>query len=364
MTAENALEFILKNASANIRYRVKRDILGEDIGSGEMLCLQEEITALPRVKKVLAAQREDGFFGKVIHGSPVDGFDSDVGFLKTNGVEVTNPAMVRAKECLLNWKDYEKDHFYKAGNAMDEHGRGGFRAVWADVLVELAAEEADESAEVVANQVECALSAFDGALEQTCIDDFTRELMLNGEKRRYYVKGAAFPAANHVSILEKTLSWRSEENLEMVRKSYRHCAEIMKDYDGGCIYIRCPHAVGPFNYNWRGAYSDLQETHGAVSAFSPRQFDGHPIDFAWFMAGLSSAKVSYPVFGVEHKSDVLAESLRLWIAEDGFMDSISAEEMRMFKKYAAVEPGWRREESVMCDVLFPVVCGIYGRKAE
>ncbi len=361
MTPENALEFLLTHASANIRYRVKRDILGEDISSGEMEELQEEILALPRVRKIFSAQREDGFFGRVIHGSPPDGFDSDVGFLKVNGVEITNPAMVRAKECLLNWKDYEKDHFYKAGNAMDEHGRGGFRAVWADVLVELAAEEADESAEVVANQVDCALSAFEGALKQTCIDDFTREFTYNGEKRRYYIKGAAFPAANHVSILEKTLSWRSEENFEMVRKSYRHCVDIMKDYDGGCIFIRCPHAVGPFNYNWRGAYSDLQETHGAVSAFSPRQFDGHPIDFAWFMAGLSSAKVrrSEPVFG--GKSDRLAELLRLWIAEDGFMDSISSEELRMFKNYAAVEPSWRKKESVMCDVLFPVVCGIYRR---
>ena len=45
--------------------------------------------------------------------------------------------MRRVKENLINWKDYERDHFYKAGNAMDEHGRGGFRAILADVLVEL-----------------------------------------------------------------------------------------------------------------------------------------------------------------------------------------------------------------------------------
>ncbi len=355
MTAENALEFILKYASANVKYRVKRDILGEDVNSDEMAGLQEKILSLPRVKKIFSAQRENGFFGRVIHGSPPDGFDSDVGFLKVNGVEVTNPCMVRARECLLNWKDYKKDHFYKAGNAMDEHGRGGFRAVWADVLVELGG---DESAEVVAGQVKCALAAFSGALEMECLDDFTREFTYGGEKRRYYIKGAAFPAANHVSILEKTLSWRNEENLAMVKESYRHCAEIMKDYDGGCIFIRCPHAVGPFNYNWHGALSC--EPDGAVSAFSPRQFDSHPIDFAWFMAGLSLAKVCYPVFG--GKSGTLAESLRKWIEEDDFMDSISAEELRMFKKYAGIEPGWRKDESVICDVLFPVVCGIYGRR--
>ncbi len=34
MTTENAPEFILKYASANIKYHLKRDILGEDISSG------------------------------------------------------------------------------------------------------------------------------------------------------------------------------------------------------------------------------------------------------------------------------------------------------------------------------------------
>ncbi len=147
-----------------------------------MADLQEKLLGLPRVKKVFAVQREDGFFGKVIHGSPTDGFDSCVGFLKANGTEISNSAMLKVKECLLDWRDIEKDHFYKAGNVMDEHGRGGFRAVWADVLVELGC---DESSDFVAGQMECALLAFRGALEHACPDDFTREFTYNGEKRRY-----------------------------------------------------------------------------------------------------------------------------------------------------------------------------------
>ncbi len=148
----------------------------------------------------------------------------------------------------------------------------------------------------------------------------------------------AFPAANHVSILEKTLLWQSEENLAIARKSYRHCAEIMRGYDGGCISILCPHVVGPFNYNWHGV---LDEPEAKVSPFTPRQFDSHPIDFAWFMSGPSSAKVKRkePVFG--KKSDRLARSLEMWIEGDRLMDSITDEEKRMFKNYEAVEPGWK-----------------------
>ena len=64
--------------------------------------------------------------------------------------------MQKAKECLINWKDYERDHFYKAGNAMDEHGRGGFRAILADVLVELGA---DENTPQIQEQIRNALNA-------------------------------------------------------------------------------------------------------------------------------------------------------------------------------------------------------------
>ncbi|MGN1409261.1 MAG: hypothetical protein ACI4XJ_03700 [Eubacteriales bacterium] len=210
----SALNFLLENAGPSIRYRVNKEILHIPSDSDSMKKLQEEILSLPRVKKAFAAQREDGFIGKVIHGGFPDGFDTTVDFLKRYGVEIDNPNIVRAKECLLNWNNFEKDHFYKAGNAMDEHGRGGFRAVWADELVELGADEATPR---IAEQINNAISAFRGALNYSCIDDFTNKIKYKGEERRYYIKGAAFPAANHVSILEKTLSWRNDETVEMVK---------------------------------------------------------------------------------------------------------------------------------------------------
>lgn len=111
--------------------------------------------------------------------------------------------MQLAKESLLNWTDYKKDHFYKAGNAMDEHGRGGFRAIWADQLVELGA---DEVMPIIQEQIENALTVFSGALNYSCIDDFTKKASFQGKECRYYINGATFPAANHISILEKTLS--------------------------------------------------------------------------------------------------------------------------------------------------------------
>ena len=134
------IEFLLKYAPANILYRTKKEILGEPIDGPEMSALQEKILMLPKVMKAFACQKENGFIGSVLHGCYFDGFDSTVELLKKNGVELSHPILLRAREMLANWNDFENDSFYKSGNAMDEHGRGGFRAVWAELLLELGEE--------------------------------------------------------------------------------------------------------------------------------------------------------------------------------------------------------------------------------
>lgn len=343
MKLQNTIAFLLENASPNILYRVKKEILKEEIDSPEMLLLQEQILNLPKVKKALACQRDSGFFGSVIHGVYFDGFDSTVELLKKNGVEPTNPHMIKAREALTHWSDYEKDHFYKAGNAMDEHGRGGFRAIWAEQLVELGA---DESLAQIREQIKIALNAFKGALEYSSPNDFSKKATFRGEPCRYYLKGATFPAANHIRILEKTLSWRTEENLSMVRCSYAHCKEIMKDYHDGVIYVNCGYFVGPFNHNWNAPKNKI----------CIRDFDAHPINFAWFMKWLGSASISYPIF--DDDNPYFVESLVAMIEDEHFVDSISDEQLRMFKNYASIAPSWRKKESIACDLYFPILLAL------
>lgn len=344
MNLQKHVDFLLKYAPPNILYRVKRDILKLSIDTPEMISLQEQIRNLPKVKKAFSCQRENGFFGTVLHGGYFDGFDSTVELLKRNGIELTDPHMVKARDSLVVWKDYEKDHFYKAGNAMDEHGRGGFRAIWAEQLVELGA---DETQPQVAEQIRNALNAFQGALRYTSPDDFSKKATFRGEPCRYYIKGATFPAANHIRILEKTLSWRTQENLTMVKRAFAHCREIMKDYHDGVIYVNCGHFVGPFNYQWNTPKNKIHI----------RDFDAHPIDFAWFMKGLGSASVSYPIF--DDGNPYLKESLYEMLEDDNFIESISADQLRMFKNYASIAPSWRKKESIACDLYFPILLSLH-----
>lgn len=343
MNNEQLIEFILENSSANIKYRILKEILNEPVDNDRMQKLQSEILELPKVKKAFSAQREDGFIGSVIHGGYFDGFDSTVSLLKRYGVEVSNPRMQKAKEALINWTDYERDHFYKAGNAMDEHGRGGFRAILAEQLVEL---DADETLPQIQQQIANALNAFHGAFNYTGVDDFSKKATLRGTPCRYYIKGATFPAANHISILEKTLSWRTDENLEMVKKSYKHCKKLMKDYSDGTIYVNCGYFIGPFNHNWNTKSCHI-EIH---------DFDSAPIEFAWFMKGLSSASKVYPVFNDENP--FLLESLRAWIDDEKFINRITDEQLRLFRKYASLQSSWRKKEQVICDLYFPILLSL------
>ncbi len=347
MNLQEIFEFTLKNAPANILYRMKRDILGESTDSDEMAALREKILTLPQVKKAFGCQREDGFIGTVIHGCYFGGFDSTVDLLKRNGVETTHPALVKARDCLIHWTDYESDHFYKAGNAMDEHGRGGFRSVVTRVLLDL---DADEDVPLIQSQISLALDAFRGALDHRSADDFSKKAAFRGQPCRYYIKGAPFPDASHVDILQRTLSWRTEENIAMVEKAYRHCAELMKDYADGQIYVNCGHFVGPFNYNWRGAQP---VNSNSIYRISVRDFDDHPIDFAWFMKGLSWVGRKYPLISeppVNGYTDGLANLLT-----DDFVNQISPEQLRNFKNYASIAPSWRKKEHMACDLYFPIL---------
>lgn len=169
---------------------------------------------------------------------------------------------------------------------------------------------------------------------------------MRGTSCRYYIKGATFPAANHISILEKTLSWRTDDNLEMVKKSYKHCKELMKDYNDGIIYVSCGYFIGPFNYNWNTTPRHIEI----------RDFDSAPIEFAWFMKGLSVASKTYPIFN--DGNPFLFDSLMSWIDDEIFMDKITDEQLRLFKKYSSLQKSWRKKEQIICDLYFPILLSL------
>ena len=336
MNKEQIIDFLLENASVNIKYRVMRDILHESIDSVEMQNLQERILELPKIKKTFATQKANGFLGDVVHGAYFSGFDTNVYYLKLNGVEISNPNMQKAKQALLNWKDNESEYDFHGGKAMDEHGRGGIKAIVAELMLSL---ECDESTPHIQEQIQIALTAFKDALNHDSIDDFTKECSFNGGKVRYYIKNTAFPAGNHLSILNRTSSWRTEENILMIEKSYAHCKNLMKDYRG-CVFINCGHLVGPFNINWHNDKNEVKTIY---------EFQNNPIDFAWWMRGLQSSQ----------KGCHVDQALKDWIFKDDIIAEMPEVYLKKHTDLWSIEPSWRKRESKLCDLYFPALITLH-----
>ena len=74
------------------------------------------------------------------------------------------------------------------------------------------------------------------------------------------------------------------------------------------------------------------------------------------MKGLSSASPRYPTF--DDENPCLAETLHEWLSDENFADRLTDEQLRLFKQYASLAPAWRKRESLLCDLYFPLVLGL------
>ncbi len=73
------------------------------------------------------------------------------------------------------------------------------------------------------------------------------------------------------------------------------------------------------------------------------------------MKSLSSASTIYPVFNDENP--FLFESLMEWICDD-FVDKVSDEQLRLFKKHASLQVSWRKKKYIVSDLYFPVLLAL------
>ena len=161
------------------------------------------------MKKVFESQQDNGFLGHEIHSGYFRGFDANLILLKRLGVALEDSRIQRAKQLLLRWIG-TNDPFYRAGTKMDEYGRAGFKAVVANILLDL---ECDESIPQIQEQISLALEAFAGALQHGDINDFSKAAIFQGREVRYYIKGSRFPDQNHIDISSKSLTWRNQAKL-------------------------------------------------------------------------------------------------------------------------------------------------------
>ena len=74
------------------------------------------------------------------------------------------------------------------------------------------------------------------------------------------------------------------------------------------------------------------------------------------MRSLASATETKPI--TYEPTSGIGQGILDWIFSDDLLSELTDEHIRLFKKFASLEPAWRKKESMLCDIYFPIVLGI------
>ncbi len=344
---EETIDFLLEKACVNIRYMISRDLLNISVEEPAMQDMQNEILNQKAIQKLFSSQHEDGWFGYELHGQPCTAMDSSIGFLLMYGVEPNNERLQKAKIALLNQEIASKHkNYFAGGDALDEDGRGGNKAVIAGILASLGE---DESNPIIADEIKLALHHFKGALSHNSIDDFT--IMTTGKtKTRYYKPNALFPGANHMGILAETFSWRTKENIDMVSKSINHCINIMEAVTKYPTFKKSPpygnSFVGPFNFNWHAF--NVKD----VSCFTDRY------NYSFWMRTL----ITFGKLGLAGNIPLAKQQYQVLydlLVSDDLFNALSDNAKAGYKLIMSLEPSWRNDIKKKCDIYFSTLKALY-----
>lgn len=333
-------DFLLENACVSTRYLVHRNMLKTPVDEPFMKKMQEEILQQTNVKRHLSAQYPDGWLGHELHG--IDGMDCHIGGLLNAGVEIDSPCIQQAITALTT-PEIASQHknWFRGGDALDADGRGGNRAVTADILSWL---KYPEDYPLLADEISLAFEHLSAALDYTSVDDFS----IKGKTHRYYKPKARFPGANHIGLLENTQSWRSDEKMKTAKAAAKHAYELIMECDEH-ITFRKPKEfggsfVGPFNYNW-GALKPITENELRNNILN------NPDKFCFgFWLGAVSGVPDWV-----RQSTQTYELLARLLDEDTFMEMIPEDALQGFRHIIGREPNWRKKTSVKCDVMFAML---------
>ena len=342
---QKQIDFLLEHACPSIKYLVHRDMLGASVDEPFMVALQHEILAQSNTQKHLSAQHTNGWFGQELHG--IDGMDCHIGGLLNLGVEVSHPAIQRAVMALLT-PQIASTHknWFRGGAALDAEGRGGDRAIIANIL---AMTKASEDIPIYAEELSLAFEHLSAVLEYNSVDDFS----IKGKNERYYKPKAKFPGANHIGILAATQGWRTEENIKIAKGAVKRAYEIMKDVDEYITFKKPVEFgggfVGPFNYNWQALKPMTEEQIVGIMNSS------YNFQFAFWLGSVTG------VPDWVQQNNGTYEALADMLDRKAIFENIPESTLNAFKKVLGKEPNYRKKRAAQCDITYAVLKAIWNK---
>lgn len=337
---DQMIAFLLANASASIRLRVRRDIL-RDLTPAEETVLQNEILSEKHLRHIAAHRQPNGWIGLGFHGSSkragqYDNQETAVKFMGEKGLRGT-PLLDGAIDAFISTP--LTDPVYETGGRLYSEfeipafGQGIIRA--ACIARAGYAGETD-----ITPQIVVALESFRRVTEVDSILDVSRP----GKPCRLFNAGERWPCRYHLEILAFTDSWRTPDNIAMLAEAFtRLMRSDRPELAQTSVACWVGHPVGPLwvlNEGW-------SLSTGAANQPAPdgvRRVNLEKVE--WLCrCGL------YPYLpALRDEVNFITAHIRDGVCIAPFFEN----EFRGWGPYAGLqlEPDWRKSVRRNCDVTF------------
>lgn len=221
-----SIDFLLKNAGPSIRYRVKKELLG-DITDDEETELQKQIMADPISVLIASCQKENGWLGNGFHGpnkdaGPYENQEVGTKYLAEKGVRKDYPVLKRAMDAFVTTELTDLCYRTK-GRYYDEfrYAANGQNLIRCACIARAGYDDIID----IKPQIQLSLDSFRRVLEVDSILDITRPRKgrpcgSNPSGITYiFNDNEKWPCHYHLDILAHTYSWKTEENIKMLADS-------------------------------------------------------------------------------------------------------------------------------------------------
>jgi hypothetical protein len=209
---ERMIKFLLKNANSSIKRRVKSEILNS-LTPQEASQYQELILQESNIKRCLACQLDNGWFGHGFHGTGknVGQFENQetcTKYLGEKAVDKDTQALKKSMEAFADMSLYNCDNgdeFKLAANGSNLIRSACIARTGYDDIID------------ISPQIQLSIDSFKRVLEVDSVLDISHPI--RGGKQRAFNDYEKWPCRYHLDILAHTNSWKNDENIKMIADS-------------------------------------------------------------------------------------------------------------------------------------------------
>jgi hypothetical protein len=196
-----SINFLLQNACASIRYRLKKDLL-KNILEEEKNKFQDEIIKDIYVKNFLDIQNEKGWIDEDFHSEK--GVETAVRVFYEKGLDNSNEQFKKLMKEFEEREDFDNGCLKKVGKILDEKNLGGSKLIKA-VIFSYAGIEKKDFVKIEINKI---LDKFQYVSEINNID----EIAVDYKGKKIFKDNIKWLSIYDLRLLAFTKSWRNEEN--------------------------------------------------------------------------------------------------------------------------------------------------------